>query len=107
MDLESREIILSSQQKKRWGSCSAPLIFAYAKSSFSQELPHIELVYSLLLIYEVALCFSISCMPGLGKHSSGVSVFGACFECLHLCKSQSMTVLETEKEFNELCMSLE
>ena len=46
-------------------------------------------------------------MPGLGKQSGGVSVLDACFECLHLCKSQSMTVLETEKEFNELCMSLE
>ena len=57
--------------------------------------------------YSLTLHFSISCMPGLGKQGGGVSLLGACFECLHLCKSQSMTVLETEKELNDLCMQLE
>ena len=56
-----------------------------------------------LILWLICVHFSISCMPRV----DGVSCFNSCFDCLHLCKSQSMIVLETEKELNDLCMSLE
>ncbi|XP_060599676.1 diacylglycerol lipase-beta-like isoform X2 [Ruditapes philippinarum] len=35
------------------------------------------------------------------------SCWDACFNCFHVFKTQSMTVIETEKELNELCLSLQ
>ncbi|XP_053393222.1 diacylglycerol lipase-beta-like isoform X2 [Mercenaria mercenaria] len=51
-----------------------------------------------------------ACLPRslrYSKTSSQLSCWDACFNCFHVFKKQSLTVIETEKELNELCLSLQ